>query len=106
MTAIERIFEFAELPSEAPLEIEGDVASVLGGDVIMNSSAVSAGIIEFKGVSLKYDPEGSHVLHDLTFCTEPGEKIGVVGRTGAGKSTILQVCSFLILIYISASIYM
>ena len=37
---------------------------------------------------LKYRPTTETVLHGLTFTVQPGEKIGVVGRTGAGKSTI------------------
>ena len=46
------------------------------------------GRIEFNHVCLKYRPNTEVVLKDLTFEVKPGEKIGVVGRTGAGKSTI------------------
>ena len=88
MTAIERIFQFAALPSESPLQIKADSSST---GIILNQSTVSTGVMEFRGVSLKYDPEGANVLQNLSFCTLPAEKIGVVGRTGAGKSSILQV---------------
>lgn len=44
--------------------------------------------MEFKSVNLKYRPTTEVVLKNLTFNIEPGEKIGIVGRTGAGKSTI------------------
>lgn len=37
---------------------------------------------------MKYRPTTEIVLDNLTFIAKPGEKIGVVGRTGAGKSTI------------------
>ena len=37
---------------------------------------------------LRYRPTTDIVLDKLTFLAKPGEKIGVVGRTGAGKSTI------------------
>lgn len=37
---------------------------------------------------LRYRPGTEIVLNNLTFTAKPGEKIGVVGRTGAGKSTI------------------
>lgn len=46
------------------------------------------GEIEFKDVFLKYRPTTEVVLNDLSFRARAGEKIGVVGRTGAGKSTI------------------
>ena len=46
------------------------------------------GLVQFQDVHLKYRPTTETVLHGLTFRVEPGEKIGVVGRTGAGKSTI------------------
>jgi ABC-type multidrug transport system fused ATPase/permease subunit len=42
----------------------------------------------FESVVLRYRPTTEVVLDKLTFIGEPGEKIGVVGRTGAGKSTI------------------
>ena len=48
----------------------------------------SLGAVEFKNVVLRYRPETEVVLKNLTFNVQPGEKIGVVGRTGAGKSTI------------------
>jgi ATP-binding cassette subfamily C (CFTR/MRP) protein 1 len=46
------------------------------------------GHVEFKDVCLKYRPTTETVLHDLSFDVQPGQKIGVVGRTGAGKSTV------------------
>jgi len=84
MTAVERIYMFADLPSEAPLELTDKERTVLSNKVASN------GVIEFRNVSLKYDPEGDYILRDLSFLTKPCEKIGIVGRTGAGKSTVLQ----------------
>lgn len=46
------------------------------------------GNVEFQNVYLKYRPTTDLVLHDLSFKVQAGEKVGVVGRTGAGKSTI------------------
>ena len=48
----------------------------------------SQGEIQFKDVFLQYRPTTEVVLKNLSFKALPGEKIGVVGRTGAGKSTI------------------
>lgn len=46
------------------------------------------GRIKFDRVNLRYRPNTEIILRDLTFEVKPREKIGVVGRTGAGKSTI------------------
>lgn len=51
------------------------------------------GQIEFRDVSLKYRPDTEVVLDQLSFRIGAGEKIGVVGRTGAGKSTICLALS-------------
>ena len=40
-------------------------------------------------MELRYGAEEKDVLRRVTFSTEPGEKVGVVGRTGAGKSTLV-----------------
>ena len=46
--------------------------------------------IEFKSVFMKYRDNYDHVLKDLSFKIESGEKVGIIGRSGAGKSSILQ----------------
>ncbi|KAJ3504979.1 hypothetical protein NLJ89_g7659 [Agrocybe chaxingu] len=48
----------------------------------------TAGAIEFKGISLRYRPGLPNVLHNISLSINGGEKIGIVGRTGAGKSSI------------------
>jgi ATP-binding cassette, subfamily C (CFTR/MRP), member 1 len=50
-------------------------------------------VIEFRNYDLKYRPETELVLRGLSFDVKAKEKIGIVGRTGAGKSTIcLALC--------------
>ena len=49
----------------------------------------SKGQVELKDVVLKYRPELPAVLKGLSMSVRPGEKIGIVGRTGAGKSSIM-----------------
>jgi len=46
------------------------------------------GEVDFDNVVLRYRPTTEIVLNGLKFNVQPGEKVGVVGRTGAGKSTI------------------
>jgi len=48
------------------------------------------GALEFKDVFLRYRPNCDRALNGVSFRAEAGEKIGVVGRTGAGKSTLFM----------------
>lgn len=48
--------------------------------------------IEFRGVNFGYDP-ARPVLHDVTFTAEPGQTIALVGHTGSGKSSIVNLVS-------------
>ena len=48
------------------------------------------GQIEFRNVCFRYRDDLNLTLNGLTFKISPGEKIGIVGRTGAGKSSIIQ----------------
>lgn len=48
---------------------------------------------------LKYRPTTEVVLNKLSFVAKPGEKIGVVGRTGAGKSTVCLALSRIVELY-------
>lgn len=54
----------------------------------MKSSWPERGEIRFKNVWLRYRPGLEHVLKGLNLSIKPGLKVGVVGRTGAGKSTL------------------
>jgi ATP-binding cassette subfamily C (CFTR/MRP) protein 1 len=73
------VLEYTYLPSEAP-------------DVIPNHrpgiSWPSKGSVSFVDYSTRYRPELGLVLQNLNLNFKPGEKIGVVGRTGAGKSSL------------------
>ncbi len=48
------------------------------------------GKVEFEQVSFSYD-QGRNVLHNIGFVAHPGQKIGIVGATGAGKTTIMNL---------------
>lgn len=51
---------------------------------------VTAGSVEFLDVHFRF-PDGAPILNGLTVRIEPGEKIGLVGRSGVGKSTLLRL---------------
>lgn len=53
------------------------------------SSARALGV-EFDHVRFRYDVSLPWVLNDMSFSIKPGEKIGVIGRTGGGKSSLIQ----------------
>jgi ATP-binding cassette subfamily C (CFTR/MRP) protein 1 len=57
-----------------------------------NSPAiVKEGELVFQEVSAKYQEDGDLVINDLSFKIAPREKIGIIGRTGAGKSSLIKL---------------
>ncbi len=50
----------------------------------------AAGAVAFRGVSFAYDRDHP-VLHDISFEVEPGTRLGIVGTTGAGKTTLVSL---------------
>lgn len=80
LNSIERIQEYMNTPKEAPDVIEGSRPP---------ANWPSRGEIEVENLSLRYAPELPLVIKDVTFKVDACSKIGIVGRTGAGKSTII-----------------
>lgn len=64
-------------------------------DVVEKPDAIplqrARGAIEFRGVSFAYEKDGNRVLDRVSFRVEPGTRLGIVGRTGAGKSTLVSL---------------
>lgn len=51
------------------------------------------GAVTFRDVS--YQADGEDIVHDISFCVKPGQTVGIIGSTGAGKSTIMNLlCRF------------
>ena len=81
MNSVERIIHYAKnLEQEPPHEIP---------ERRPKAPWPSEGHVEINDVFLKYRPELPDVLRGLSMDVAPGEKIGIVGRTGAGKSSIM-----------------
>jgi len=79
MNSVERIKEYMDVDQEA--------ASVIP-ETKPATNWPSKGSVEFIGYSTRYRKDFDLVLKKLTFKIMPGEKVGIVGRTGAGKSSL------------------
>uniref|UniRef100_A0AAX7TN60 Multidrug resistance-associated protein 4 n=1 Tax=Astatotilapia calliptera TaxID=8154 RepID=A0AAX7TN60_ASTCA len=85
MTSVERVVEYTELKSEAPLETQKRPPP----------DWPSQGMITFDRVNFFYSKDGPPVLKDINATFQPKEKVthrfvGIVGRTGAGKSSLVS----------------
>ena len=61
-------------------------------DASRKDLAVLKGKVEFKHVSFSYtDNRDEMVLEDINFTAEPGQIIGIIGSTGSGKTTLVQM---------------
>ena len=78
LAAAERVFHLLDQPEE--------LADVYGAAALENP----AGEVEAEHVSFGYLPEKT-VLHDLNLKAEPGQTIAIVGHTGAGKTTVINL---------------
>jgi ABC-type multidrug transport system fused ATPase/permease subunit len=81
MIAVERVSEYIELESEAEWESNDRYKP--------NSDWPTTGRIDFSHYTVSYRPGLDPVLKDLNLTVKSGEKVGVVGRTGAGKSSMV-----------------
>lgn len=82
MTSVERINEYTNIESEPPLE-----------SIPANRPTErwpQFGALRFDSLTMSYTDSSPPVLRDLSFIISAKEKIGIVGRTGAGKSSIIQ----------------
>ncbi|XP_061402316.1 probable multidrug resistance-associated protein lethal(2)03659 [Musca vetustissima] len=84
MTSVERVAEYETIESEGDLESEPSKKPP--------KSWPEEGKIAFDNLSLRYapDPKSEYVLKSLNFIIQPFEKVGIVGRTGAGKSSLIN----------------
>ena len=77
LAAAQSVFDVLDTPSE---QEEGDKAMAKAG-----------GEIEFRNVSLRYDDSKLPALSNLNFTVKPGEKVALVGRSGGGKTSLVNL---------------
>jgi ABC-type multidrug transport system fused ATPase/permease subunit len=80
LNAAERIFEYTEAAEQEP------------DDGLLPPAAWPShdSLIQFEALSMRYRPELPLVLKDVSFTIKPLERVAIVGRTGSGKSTLVQ----------------
>ncbi|XP_064568791.1 ATP-binding cassette sub-family C member 4 isoform X3 [Zonotrichia leucophrys gambelii] len=79
MISVERVMEYTELEKEAPWETNKHPPP----------EWPNQGMIAFENVNFTYSLDGPLVLRHLSAVIKPKEKVGIVGRTGAGKSSLI-----------------
>lgn len=79
MNSVERVKEYIEVEQEAKAIID---------EARPAANWPSQGSIQFMDYTTRYRPDLEPVLKNLTFSVQPGERVGIVGRTGAGKSSL------------------
>ncbi|XP_076856191.1 ATP-binding cassette sub-family C member 3 isoform X1 [Brachyhypopomus gauderio] len=87
IVAVERVKEYSETPSEAPWEVV---------DKKPPNDWPPQGNVQFTDYSVRYREGLDLVLRNISLKVKGGEKIGIVGRTGAGKSS-MTLCLFRLL---------
>lgn len=81
MTSVERLRHYATLDAEPTTTAEPITAS---------HQWPTRGAISVRNLCMRYAPHLPRVLHDVTFDVAPSMKVGIIGRTGSGKSTLFQ----------------
>lgn len=79
MNSVERVREYLQVEQEAPEIIENNRPPVTWPE---------QGSVVFQNYSTRYREDLDLVLRDVSFEIKPGQKVGIVGRTGAGKSSL------------------
>jgi ATP-binding cassette subfamily B protein len=87
MAGAERIFRLVDTPPDWQ-----DSPDATDLSEPRKGGGASGARIEFRGVSFGYDPSRL-VLHDIDFAAEPGQTVALVGHTGSGKSSVINLVS-------------
>lgn len=88
LTMIFILYPRASVAGKRILEILDTESSIKSGEV---TSSKETGTIEFKNVSFKYPDAEEYMLENISFKVKKGQTIAFIGRTGSGKSTIINL---------------
>ncbi|KAF8581299.1 multidrug resistance-associated ABC transporter [Ramaria rubella] len=83
LNSVERIVEYLGIPKEPPAIIEGHQVPAY-----WPSSTDSDSLVVVEDLEVKYAPDLPSVLQDISFSLKARERVGLLGRTGCGKSTL------------------
>ncbi|RXN18226.1 cystic fibrosis transmembrane conductance regulator [Labeo rohita] len=92
MRSVDRVFKFIDLPSETPKPDKSKCSDLIfeNVDPRANSSWPNRGQIDVRNLTVRYTEGGHTVLKNLSFTAEGGQRVGILGRTGSGKSSLFN----------------
>lgn len=84
-------FQRFSAASEKVMEIYYSEPTIVDAEDAIDKPERFAGKIEFKNVSFQYEDANLPVLHDITFTVEPGQTVAIMGETGCGKTSLINM---------------
>ncbi len=72
-------------------EVLGVVPDISDANATQKDKEVTKGTVEFKNVYFSYAKDSNYVLEDISFVANSGETIGILGATGSGKTSLVQL---------------
>ncbi|RMJ16359.1 hypothetical protein CDV36_003945 [Fusarium kuroshium] len=79
MNALERVLEFTQVETETETEAGG----------VVPATWPTQGLVQVCNITARYKPRGPDVLRNVSLTLQPSQRVGIVGRTGAGKSSLI-----------------
>ena len=82
MNCVERVLYYSDTVVPEPFAPPANA-------IVPSPTWPERGALEFSDYVMRYRPDTQDVLHNVSFAVQGGEKIGIVGRTGSGKSSLM-----------------
>lgn len=92
LASMRRIFEILEAPEEMPVRSLEEDGKERAGEKVAEKAMEKEEVplVEFKDVTFSYNKKGDNLSH-ISFSLKKGESLGIIGATGSGKSTIINL---------------